>query len=485
MIGGASAFILTSDSDDNNGKESGTETTYYTIQASATAGGNISPSGQIEVAEGESKTFTFTPDTDYELSHIMVDGKRKEVSGSSYTFSNVSKNHTISAVFEKAYKPVNPSQPSAKPTKYVVGMEVTGEPGTQYLFNDFNPGTMTVTLKYSDGTQRVTTDYEVSPNEFNEITDDLEITISYMGFEDTRKVDVVIGPNTPISNITELEYFAKLVNIDKYDFSGKRVCLTDNIEMKDKIWTPVGQENYAFKGTFDGCGWTISNLEVNNPDTPAGLFGWLNGTVMNLTVDGAEITGVSCVGTIAGKIHNTGLIDSVTVLKAKVTGNHYVGGIAGYAYGEFVGCAISDSEIKAEPKDTGNGKYDDGDKVGGIVGWQSNGDITENTVTNVKLTAYRDVGGIVGYSNAENSTPSIDNNSVSSVTIMIDRSVDAGDGAVNANPIIGRMGEKEPTVGNNVSDDVSFVANESNALKALVTGSKTITVNLLNNKTYK
>ena len=122
VIGGASAFILTSDSDDD--KESGSETTYYEIVASSSTGGNISPSGEIKVAEGESQTFTFTADTDYELSHIMVDGKRTEVSGSTYTFNNVSKDYTINAVFEKTSKPITPSQPSYKPTKYVVGMDI-------------------------------------------------------------------------------------------------------------------------------------------------------------------------------------------------------------------------------------------------------------------------------------------------------------------------------------------------------------------------
>ena len=169
------------------------------------------------MAEGESKTFTFTPDTDYELSHIMVDGKRKEVSGPSYTFSNVSKNHTISAVFEKVYKPVTPSQPSYKPTKYVVGMDVEGTPGTQYLFTPFNGDGITVTVKYSDGTQKVTTDYDVSPAKFNKIGTET-VTISYTGFEHVfENVKVEIGTEAPISDLDELTYFAELVEqLDTY-----------------------------------------------------------------------------------------------------------------------------------------------------------------------------------------------------------------------------------------------------------------------------
>ncbi len=454
MIGGASAFILTSDSDDNNDNESGTETTYYTIQASATAGGNISPSGQIEVAEGESKTFTFTPDTDYELSHIMVDGKRKDVSGS-YTFSNVSKNHTISAVFEKVYKPVNPSQPSAKPTKYVVGMEVTGEPGTQDLFNDFNPGTMTVTLKYSDGTQRITTDYEVSPNEFNEITDGLEITIKYMGFEDTRKVDVVIGPNTPISNITELEYFADLVNDKGYDFSGKRVYLENNIDIEGVNWEPIGEsKDVCFKGEFDGCGWTITNLKVNNPHAPAGLFGALEGTVQDLAVSNAEIVGGEYVGTIAGYIPSSGKIKNVVVEGAVINGNHWVGGIVGYAYGSVMNCTvIGDTTITATPNEKSAGGYENGDKAGGIIGYLGEGrySVTGNKVIGteespIQITAYRDIGGIIGAAQSVNTgidgnNNSISGNSASNVIIAIDQNYNGYDGSktTNVGKIIGRI----------------------------------------------
>ena len=463
MIGGASAFILTSDSDDNKDNESETETTYYTIQASATTGGNISPSGQIEVAEGESKTFTFTPDTDYELSHIMVDGKRKEVSGSSYTFSNVSKNHTISAVFEKAYKPVNPSQPSAKPTKYVVGMEVKGKPGTQYLFNPFNAGDMTVTLKYSDGTQKVTTDYDVSPADFNKEIGPLDVlTISYMGFEKLfENIEVEIGPETPISTFDELQYFAQLVNTE-YSFSGKTVYLTSDIDMsRVSNWTPIGTASKPFQGTFDGMECIISELKVDVDSGYAGLFGYIeNGSVTNLKIDGASIKGVDCVGVIAGSIKNTDFIDKCIVSNANVYGNHYVGGIIGYGYGAITNCVVSESTITAEPNDLGNG-YDNGDKVGGIIGWHSNGNITGNTAIKVNITAYRDVGGIVGYTNAEDNDLTVSGNKASDITITIDRSKNAGYHDINAGEIIGRKGVSNKgftvTVEDNSENNVNIV----------------------------
>ncbi len=68
------------------------------ITASAAANGNISPSGSIEVARGQSQTFTITANTGYRISNVLVDGASVGAV-SSYTFTNVNTNHTISASF--------------------------------------------------------------------------------------------------------------------------------------------------------------------------------------------------------------------------------------------------------------------------------------------------------------------------------------------------------------------------------------------------
>ncbi len=485
MIGGASAFILTSDSDDNNDSESGTETTYYTIQASATAGGNISPSGQIEVAEGESKTFTFTPDTDYELSHIMVDGKRKEVSGSSYTFSNVSKNHTISAVFEKVYKPVNPSQPVIQPTKYVVGMDVEGTPGTQHLFNPFNAGDMTVTLKYSDGTQKVTTDYDVSPADFNKEIGTLDVlTISYMGFEKLfEDVKVEIGSETPISTFDELQYFAQLVNTE-YQFSGKTVYLTSDIDMSSvNKWTPIGTEADPFRGTFDGNGHTLFNLNVSNTDSPAGLFGSMDGIVKNLTIDGANIIGGTSVGTVAGEIPSKGAINDVVVINADIKGNKNVGGIVGYAYGSITGCTVKGKiTITVIPDGNDNSGYDNGGDVGGIVGYLGEGryTVTGNKVlgtegTPIQIKAYRDIGGIIGTAQTVNTGSDsgnnnlVSDNSVEYVTITVDQFTDNyGMKDSNVGKIIGRNMYDGSSDANSEANNIICQVVGINALQSVV-----------------
>jgi len=72
----------------------------FSITSSSTPGGSISPSGTITVNYGDSKTFTITPDKGYKISDVKVDGKSVGAV-STYTFANITDNHTIEATFEK------------------------------------------------------------------------------------------------------------------------------------------------------------------------------------------------------------------------------------------------------------------------------------------------------------------------------------------------------------------------------------------------
>ena len=73
----------------------------YTIQASSDKYGKISPSGTIEVKEGSSTEFTFTPNKDYKVSKVFVNGKQVTIKNNKYTISNVKANQTISVSFER------------------------------------------------------------------------------------------------------------------------------------------------------------------------------------------------------------------------------------------------------------------------------------------------------------------------------------------------------------------------------------------------
>ena len=85
--------------------------TSYTINASVNGGnGTISPSGAVSVPEGTNKTFTFQPNANYEIAQVLVDNVNDPgaVSSGSYTFVNVTANHTIVVSFSAISSVCNP-----------------------------------------------------------------------------------------------------------------------------------------------------------------------------------------------------------------------------------------------------------------------------------------------------------------------------------------------------------------------------------------
>ena len=87
---------------------------YYTIKATAGAGGSISPSGDVSVREGKDQTFTITPDKGYAVSRVKIDGKNIGAV-KSYTFENVSRTHTIEVIFVKGTASANTGDSSNLP----------------------------------------------------------------------------------------------------------------------------------------------------------------------------------------------------------------------------------------------------------------------------------------------------------------------------------------------------------------------------------
>jgi len=75
-----------------------TPPTTYTITVTQGANGTITPAGTVSVNAGSDKTFTITPNDGYDVSDVKVDNVSKGAL-TTYTFSNVKKNHTIKAVF--------------------------------------------------------------------------------------------------------------------------------------------------------------------------------------------------------------------------------------------------------------------------------------------------------------------------------------------------------------------------------------------------
>ncbi|MGN6644249.1 MAG: beta strand repeat-containing protein, partial [Verrucomicrobiota bacterium] len=78
----------------------------YTITPSAGTGGTISPGSETNVTQGNSLTFTITPDSGYIINEVLVDGINNPLAATSgsYTFVNVTTTHTIAATFTQIFE---------------------------------------------------------------------------------------------------------------------------------------------------------------------------------------------------------------------------------------------------------------------------------------------------------------------------------------------------------------------------------------------
>jgi len=94
----------------------------YSITASAGNGGQISPSGTKQVDSGGSLTYSISPNAGYHISDVLVDGSSVGAV-TSYTFTNVTADHTIAATFTES----EPYHPADTDSDYVISMlEILG-----------------------------------------------------------------------------------------------------------------------------------------------------------------------------------------------------------------------------------------------------------------------------------------------------------------------------------------------------------------------
>ena len=154
--------------------------------------------------------------------------------------------------------------------------------------------------------------------------------------------------------------------------------LTADIDLGGNEWTPIGGYYHCFKGTFNGDGHTVSNFKIKkSDDNYIGLFRYNNGTIMNLGVEKAEISGKTCVGGVCGFNDGVGTIRNCYNTGA-VKGEATVGGVCGDNQGDTIRNCYNTGAVKGELH------------VGGVCGSNNEGTIT-NCYYN---TDFCTVGGI-------------------------------------------------------------------------------------------
>ena len=142
-------------------------------------------------------------------------------------------------------------------------------------------------------------------------------------------------------------------------------------------FTPIG----TFSGSFNGLGHTIANLTINSGSSSVGLFGDVGAgaTIANVGVVGANVSGTSGVGALAGL--NYGTISN-SYSTGTVSGSFKVGGLVGANYG-----TVSNSYSTGTVSGSG--------KVGGLVGL--NDGTVSNSYSTGNVSGGYGVGGLVGY----------------------------------------------------------------------------------------
>ena len=169
-----------------------------------------------------------------------------------------------------------------------------------------------------------------------------------------------------------------------------------------KSFDPIGtSKDQAFRGRFDGLGFSIFALNVKKNDGYAGLFGYTDGaTIRNVTLNSGSVTGDQFTGALVGYASNSTIENIINT--QDVTGSGSVGGIIGYATG---GSTLSNLVNVGTVQASGN-------EVGGIVGTLVNSRL-QGTTYNLGAVIASDssaVGGLVG--RATNSTIGNENGEV-------------------------------------------------------------------------
>ena len=256
----------------------------YIISAVSGANGSITPSGEVLVNKSENQIFTFTPNSGYQVNDVLVDGESVGAVNT-YTFTNVTADHTIVVTFEKKSSPPiiitppddddEPDQP-ADPDDTGVSDLLNTEDHIQYLFG------------YPDGTfgpENNMTRAEVAQMFYNlllnqdvEITktfDDVQANAWYAKAVNTlASLDIIsgVGDNKfePERSITRAEFTAMAM---KFAVGG---------EEGENIFSDVDEDDWFYDAVVNSIqygwihGYGDGTFRPNNPITRAEVTAIVN-----------------------------------------------------------------------------------------------------------------------------------------------------------------------------------------------------------------
>ncbi|MCL2416783.1 MAG: leucine-rich repeat protein [Bacteroidales bacterium] len=202
-----------------------------------------------------------------------------------------------------------------------------------------------------------------------------------------------------IATAEQLAQLASIVNVGDTLHSTRYYMLIADIDLSSfgvdfnssRGWIPIGTPTNPFRGHFDGDGFMISNLFIDNGGVGGaddlGLFGVIDrGSVQNLAVVDVDITGRHRIGGIVGVLGSGSRIHACytagVVSNSNFIGNE-IGGIVGRNYGS-VENSFSTSSVTAH------------NSAGGIAGRSEEGSSVSNSYATGEIRGQASGGGIVG-----------------------------------------------------------------------------------------
>lgn len=202
-----------------------------------------------------------------------------------------------------------------------------------------------------------------------------------------------------VSTAAQLKVAGALVTQKKC----RKIVLIADIDLNgssENLWEPMNAEYNALKNgetnleEFDGGNHTICNLYVDNVTNKTntkgnyygGLFYVLNGTVKDLTIDGATVTcfrGAALIGRL-----DAGLVENCHVKNARIYSEQKAGGLAGYVNNSsqdliIRGCSASD--ITLDKLSSMDEAYMMGGFIGYLQSYERNTLIENNSVSNIAI----------------------------------------------------------------------------------------------------
>lgn len=249
------------------------------------------------------------------------------------------------------------------------GFEEWGaEEALNEAFNNGEKLTATKAAEWFDGWNNWEENGEVgSPGDKNETNNPPEKELPTTKWSDNADTSWFDASKTEFTIDTAAE-LAGLASLERGALAGKTVKLGADVDLGEHLWAPINVWCPENKFVFDGQNHTVSNMTIAT-GADVGLFGSTTATIKNVVID-----------------------------KANITSSGRSAFVSAQNYGDIINCHVTNSIIE-----------DNYWAVGGIAGLYNAGNISDCSLTNVRITSNGGTGGIVGVINETSGVRKVEN----------------------------------------------------------------------------